>query len=66
MATAFPAWIALRYELGIVVFGLMALYRAVREGFFERVLAGWALAGIVWSAGYGGRARPMPCGSPCR
>lgn len=55
VATAFPAWVALRYELGIVAFGLLALYHAVRQGgFFERALAGWALAGIVWSVGYGG------------
>ncbi|MEP0762400.1 MAG: hypothetical protein HRF48_06635, partial [Chloroflexota bacterium] len=48
-------WVALRYELGIVVFGLLALYHVVRQGgFFERTLAGWALAGIVWSVGYGG------------
>ncbi len=54
VATAFPAWIALRYELGLVAFGLLALYHAVRQGgFFERALAGWALAGIIWSVGYG-------------
>ena len=54
VATAFPTWIALRYEFGIVAFGLLALYHAVRQGgFFERTLAGWALAGIVWSVGYG-------------
>lgn len=52
---AFPAWVALRYDMGIVLFGLLALYHAVREGgFFERALAGWALAGIVWSVGYAG------------
>jgi hypothetical protein len=52
---AFPLWIALRYETGIVLFGLLALYHAVREGgFFERALAGWALAGIVWAVGYAG------------
>ena len=51
----FPIWVALRYETGIVLFGLLALYHAVREGgFFERALAGWALAGIVWSVGYAG------------
>jgi len=55
VATAFPAWVALRYEPGIVVFGLLVLYHAVRQGgFFERTLAGWALAGIVWSVGYSG------------
>lgn len=52
---AFPAWVALRYETGLVLFGLLALYHAIRQGgFFERALAGWALAGIVWSAGYAG------------
>jgi hypothetical protein len=52
---AFPLWVALRYEMGIVLFGLLALYHAVREGgFFERALAGWTLAGIVWSVGYAG------------
>lgn len=52
---AFPLWVALRYEPGIVLAGLLASYRAVRVGgFFERALAGWALAGIVWSLVYVG------------
>lgn len=52
---AFPLVIALRYELGIVLFGLLAAVRAVREGgFFERALAGWLLAGIVAGLAYAG------------
>ncbi len=55
MPAAFPLWIALRYETGLLIFGLIAAYRAVREGaFFERVLVGWVLAGTVWSIGYAG------------
>lgn len=52
---AFPLVIALRYEPGIVLFGLLAALRAVREGgFFERALAGWLLAGIVAGLAYAG------------
>ena len=52
---AWPLWVALRYEIGIVLFGVLGCYRAVREGgFFERVLAGWFLAGLVWSLIYSG------------
>jgi len=52
---AFPVWIALRYESGIMLAGLLASYRAVRVGgFFERALAGWALGGIGWSLVYTG------------
>jgi len=52
---AFPLWIGLRYETGLLLFGLIACYRAIREGgFFERALVGWALAGTVWSLGYAG------------
>jgi len=52
---AFPLWVALRYEPGIMLAGLLASYRAVRVGgFFERALAGWALAGVVWSLVYTG------------
>ena len=52
---AFPLWVALRYEPGIMLFGLVASYQAVRVGsFFERVMAGWFLAGLVWAVGYAG------------
>jgi hypothetical protein len=52
---AFPLWVSLRYEFGFLLFGLIASYRAVREGgFFERALVGWALAGLFWSVGYAG------------
>ncbi|MBN2306343.1 MAG: hypothetical protein JXQ72_17805 [Anaerolineae bacterium] len=52
---AFPLLVALRYETGLVLFGLLAVYRAVRQGgFFERTLAGWFLGGVVWSLGYAG------------
>ncbi len=52
---AFPLLIALRYEPGLALFGLLAAYRAVRDGsFFERALVGWLLAGIVWGLGYAG------------
>ena len=54
-SVAFPLWVLLRYEFGLAVFGLFALYRAIREGgFFERVLAGWFLGGLMWSVGYAG------------
>ncbi|MBN1681736.1 MAG: hypothetical protein JW966_15755 [Anaerolineae bacterium] len=54
---AYPLLVALRYEIGIVLFGLVACYRAVRFGsFFERVLVGWFLAGLVWALAYGGAA----------
>jgi hypothetical protein len=52
---AFPLWISLRYEFGLLIFGLIASYRALREGsFFERALVGWFLLGLVWSLGYAG------------
>ncbi|MBI5959150.1 MAG: glycosyltransferase family 39 protein, partial [Chloroflexi bacterium] len=52
---ALPVWIGLRYETALWLFGLVAAYRAVREGgFFERALVGWALAGTLWSLGYAG------------
>ncbi|MBN1563482.1 MAG: hypothetical protein JXA10_06575, partial [Anaerolineae bacterium] len=52
---AFPFWIALRYETGLLIFGLIAAYRAVTlGGFFERALVGWALAGLFWSVVYAG------------
>lgn len=52
---AFPLWVALRYEPGIIFFGLIGVYRAVRVGgFFERALVGWFLAGLVWTLGYSG------------
>jgi hypothetical protein len=52
---AFPLGVALRYEIGLLLFGLIACYRAIREGgFFERALVGWALAGLFWSVGYAG------------
>ncbi len=52
---AFPLWIGLRYEIGLWFFGIVAAYRAVREGgFFERALVGWALASTVWLLGYAG------------
>jgi hypothetical protein len=52
---AFPLWVSLRYEFGIVLFGLIASYQAVREGtFFERALTGWFLAGLVWALVYAG------------
>ena len=51
----YPLWVSLRYETGLVLFGAIAAYRAIREGgFFERALAGWALAGMVWSLVYAG------------
>ncbi|MBN1963561.1 MAG: glycosyltransferase family 39 protein [Anaerolineae bacterium] len=52
---AFPLWIALRYETGLLLFGVIGCYRAVREGgFFERALVGWFLAGLVWALAYAG------------
>jgi hypothetical protein len=52
---AFPFGVALRYEFGVLLFGLIACYRAIREGgFFERALVGWTLAGLFWSVGYAG------------
>lgn len=52
---AFPLLVGLRYETGLALFGLLAVYRAVRiGGFFERALAGWFLGGVVWSLGYAG------------
>lgn len=52
---AFPAWVALRYEPGIVLFGLLAVYFAIRDGgFFERTLAGWSLGGLAWAVAYAG------------
>jgi hypothetical protein len=52
---AFPLCVALRYEPGMILFGLVACYRAIREGgFFERALAGWFVIGIVWSLIYAG------------
>jgi hypothetical protein len=52
---AFPLWIGLRYETGLLIFGLIASYRALREGgFFERALVGWTLVGVVWSLVYAG------------
>jgi len=52
---AFPLWIALRYEFGLLLFGALAAARALREGgFFERALAGWALAGLLASLVYAG------------
>jgi hypothetical protein len=52
---AFPLWVGLRYEFGLLLFGAAACYRAIREGgFFERALTGWALAGLFWSVGYAG------------
>lgn len=54
-SVAFPLLVALRYEPGIVLFGLLAAVHAVREGgFFERALAGWLLAGIVAGLLYAG------------
>ncbi len=51
----FPLWVSVRYETGLVLFGAMAAYRAIREGgFFERALAGWALAGLVCALAYAG------------
>lgn len=52
---AFPLWIALRYEPAILLFGIPSCYRAMREGsFFERVLVGWFLMGLVLSLAYAG------------
>jgi hypothetical protein len=52
---AFPLGVALRYETGLLLFGLLACYRAIRDGgFFERTLVGWTLAGLFWSVGYAG------------
>ncbi len=52
---AFPLWISLRYEFGIVLFGFIACLAAVRDGgFFERTLVGWALAGAFLSIAYAG------------
>ncbi|MCD4686285.1 MAG: glycosyltransferase family 39 protein [Anaerolineae bacterium] len=52
---AFPLWVLLRYEFGLALFGLLAVYRAIREGgFFERALVGWFLASLMWSVGYAG------------
>ncbi len=52
---AFPLWVALRYETGLLLFGVLAVVVALREGgFFERVLVGWTLAGLFWSVGYSG------------
>lgn len=52
---AFPLWIGLRYEVGLWLFGVLAVIRAIREGgFFERALAGWTMASLVWTLGYAG------------
>lgn len=52
---AFPLWVFLRYEFGLALFGILAAYRAIREGgYFERVLVGWFLASLMWSVGYAG------------
>lgn len=52
---AFPLLISLRYETGLLLVGLLACYRVVRDGgFFERALAGWFLGGVVWAMGYAG------------
>lgn len=52
---AFPLLIALRYEPGVALFGVLAAVHAVREGgFFERALAGWLLAGIAGGLAYAG------------
>lgn len=52
---AFPLLVALRYEPGVVLFGVLAAVHAVREGgFFERALAGWLLAGIAAGLAYAG------------
>ncbi len=51
----FPFWISLRYETGLLLFGVLAAYRAVTlGGFFERALVGWLLAGLFWSLAYAG------------
>ena len=52
---AFPLWVALRYEAGLALFGLIGAWRAVRRGgFFERALVGWLLGGLLWAVGYAG------------
>lgn len=52
---AFPMWVALRYEFGLVLFGLIAVVHAIRfGGFFERAVAGWFLAGLMFAVGYAG------------
>jgi len=52
---AFPLWISLRYEFGLVLFGGIAVFQAVREGsILERALAGWFLAGVLWAMIYAG------------
>lgn len=52
---AFPLLIALRFEPGVALFGVLAAAHAVREGaFFERALAGWLLAGIAAGLAYAG------------
>lgn len=52
---AFPLWISLRYEPALLLFGLLASVRAIREGgFFERALVGWFVLGVVWSLVYAG------------
>ncbi len=52
---AFPLWVALRYEAGLALFGLIGAWRAIRRGgFFERALVGWLLGGLLWAVGYAG------------
>lgn len=52
---AFALLIALRYDFGLLLFGLVGLYFALREGdFFQRFLAGWLMWSILASIFYAG------------
>lgn len=45
--------VALRYDLGVVLFGLIGLYFALTEdGFFARFLGGWMIFGLIMSLLY--------------
>lgn len=55
MPSAFALLIALRYDFGIIVFGLIGLYFALREGdFFSRFLSGWFIWALVMGLLYAG------------
>lgn len=50
---AFALLIALRYDLGVLIFGLVGVYFAVREGdFVSRFFAGWFAWGLLMAVVY--------------
>lgn len=53
LPTAFALVIALRYDLGLIIFGLLGMYFALAEGDrFARFLAGWLIFSIVMAVVY--------------